>query len=357
MSVGREGGRTAGVDLMNQINDGKLRREAPGAALEEVKLQVSLECEELLSIGARIRPLLIGNNQIGWVRGMYSSEHRILQKWVYNTTEFMIQSFLLTTTLSRKEIEALSTNELWSLVKTLQTMKEYDLSLLPYMSAFVTTHTSEYLWHGKGRALASFENRHVQLPDGKSIKLLAPSDHARIWASLCTYREQSKIRVDNSLNALMIVRPWAGKSADSLANDLKMASRLLQPDSHEPWKMIVKPKVTTPDDGWAHMEDDSVEGLQKHLDGMLNNDKHEQLIAHIENQHHREAQRKDLEIQELISQQGEGISEGAMVIQTDEEVMAMQRLLQTGKPPVQYENQNTLLDAQRQIRKYQLDIA
>ncbi len=69
----------------------------------------------------------------------------------------------------------------------------------------------------------------VDPPDGARIGLSAPFDYAKLWATLCSYRETVRRRVDDNVNALMVVRPCAGKEADGIARKMHAAAKALTP--------------------------------------------------------------------------------------------------------------------------------
>ena len=255
------GHKTRGVELMEQLNSGRLH-QAPSAELVKVRSAISFEIEELLEVGARVRPLFVGKERIGWVRGVHLSERKQLKRYITDPLELLSHIVLLGTTISREYLRSLSSMELRSLVRVVTEMTNSDLRLYPYMGAFVTTSTSEQLWFSRGIELTSFQKRLIELPDETRMTLWSAPDQARLWATLCSYREKAKVRLDASMNSLMILRPWAGKSADGLANELKANARLLLPDTMEPWTEVVAAKrVIDLDDGWAHGEDDSREGI------------------------------------------------------------------------------------------------
>lgn len=53
---------TRGVDLMRQLNEGTLE-QAPSEYLQKIREEVTSAIEELLDVGARIRPLLVKANE------------------------------------------------------------------------------------------------------------------------------------------------------------------------------------------------------------------------------------------------------------------------------------------------------
>jgi hypothetical protein len=75
--------KTQGVELMQRLNDGSLE-QAPSAFLLKTREDISTNAEELLEVGARIRPLLVGDRQIGWVRGVHPSERKVLKRWIFD---------------------------------------------------------------------------------------------------------------------------------------------------------------------------------------------------------------------------------------------------------------------------------
>jgi hypothetical protein len=95
-------------------------------------------------------------------------------------------------------------------------MSDSDLKLYAYVSAFVTTSPSEQLWYSQGTNLSSFQERIVAMPDGKKIRIAAPSEQARLWATLCSYWVQAKQRLEASMNAVLTIRPMVGEGADPI---------------------------------------------------------------------------------------------------------------------------------------------
>jgi hypothetical protein len=323
----------SGVDLMMRINDG-LAVKAPTEYVQKIKAEVTDACDELLDFGARIRPLIVDKTQIGWVRGFHGSERRILNRWVYSSNDYIAKSLAITTTLTTEEIEDLTALEIKNLVELVRNMTDYDFSLYPYLSAFSTTSASENLWNGKGGQIASFENRKVEMPDGKVMTIMAPSDHARLWSTLCVYREQAKRRLDANFNAVLIIRPWAGKSVDPLNAELKGIARQLRSDSMEAWEnLITVEDKRNLDDGWAHPDNlDTREGMLKELHGMLNNDKHEQLMGEFYRKQVEEAEAQKRQIEESVNRRGGiGINEETIVVETEEAVLQRERDLKQGR--------------------------
>jgi hypothetical protein len=226
--------------------------------------------------------------------------------------------------------------EIRSLAEVVQRMSEYDTSLFPYMGAYATTASSESLWYGRGERLTSWENKTITLPDGKKMRILTPPDHARAWAALCSYREQAKRRLEENFNALFVVRPLAGKSADPIANELRGVQRSLETDSIEPWEKVVR--VQSPknlNDGWGH-PGDSLEDLQRELKGMMEGDKHEQLMEAWGRQMTEEAKQKVKDLEELRKKRGSerpGIVSERIQVLTEQQVRERQAALKKGMAP------------------------
>lgn len=296
--------RTAGVAMLEQINDGRIQQEGT-AEIKKARDTISVEIEELLEVGARIRPLYVGKERIGWVRGVHLSERKQLKRYVHDHIELLTHVVLLGTSISKEYMRSLSAVELRGLLRVVTEMTNSDLRLYPFMSPFVTTSTSEQLWHAHGRELTAVRKRKIEMPDEATITLLSAPDQARLWATLCTYRESAKVRLDASMNSLMILRPWAGKGADGLAAELKHTAKSLLPDAIEPWTEAVETKrAINLDDGWAHGEDDSRDGIMRELHGMMNNDRHEQIIAKMEAQARAKLEEQTKNIEAKIQERG-----------------------------------------------------
>lgn len=340
---------TQGTELMKQINDGRIEH-LPSAFLAETRDNISAAIEELIDVGARIRPLQVGDRQVGWVRGIHLSERKALKRWIYNENDFVAHLLRLGTSLTEAEIHDLSLVELRSLSRVVRAMTESDLKLYPYLHAFVTTSTSEQLWYSKGTESTSFRERMVDLPDGKRMKIIAAADQSRLWATLCNYRIQAKERLDASFNAVLTIRPLVGKGADPLAADLKSIARSLQTDSFEPWREVIRvaPEANYAD-GWAHSEDDSLEGMKRELDGMVSNDRHERVVAMFEQQERDRAEKRKRQMEERIIKRQQELSEPRrMVVLTEAEVQVQaeanrQKREKIG-PVVQEETQSSVAD-------------
>lgn len=339
---------TDGTRLMQQIFSGETKRVTP-EVVKTVRTQVSEACEEILDLGARIRPLMVEDERVGWVRGVHITERKALARW-YTGGEYVEGVLLLATTFTREELDLCTGREIYQLAKLVKQMTEYDLSLAPYMRAFSTTSTSEFLWHGKGRALTSFENKIIEMPDGKKMKIMTPSHHAKLWSTLCTYREQGKTRLDGMMNATMIVRPWAGRNIEPFVAELRTSLRNMAADAIEPWEGIVSTQATDVDDGWGH-PDDTKEGLLRELHGMLAHDRHEQVMDAFMAQQIAAAEAEQARIERLQKVRGgPGVSqkEGYVVL-TPGQVREREKSLKKGTPVRDTEISPT---AGERIRKY-----
>lgn len=327
---------SVGMDIMRQIQDGTMKT-LPAKDVEDVKKDISDACEELIEVGARIRPLMVDGVQVGWVRGIHLQERKALKRWVREPNDFVALTLQHATSFNREEIEAMQAEEIKSLVELVKGMGDYDLSLFPYLNAYVTTHSSESLWYGKGEQLASFDNKVINMPDGKKMTIIAPPDHARLWTTLCAYREQAKRRLEENMNALFIVRPWAGKHADPVAGELKSVAKQLETGSNFMWEQVVRvPKKIDVNDGWGH-PGDSLEDLQRELKGMMEGDRHEQMMEAWSAQMIHEAEEKSKQVEEARKKRGQaeaGVYQGSIEVLTDKEIRARQAALAKGTKPM-----------------------
>jgi hypothetical protein len=100
------------------------------------------------------------------------------------------------------------------------------------------------------------------------------------------------------------------------------------------------------DDGWAHSEDDSIEGMKRELDGMFSNDRHEQAVASFEAGVREKAEQRKQQLEErLIKRQREMVETPRMVVRTEAEVRAREESLQNKVGPVvQEETQSSVAD-------------
>lgn len=331
-----------GREMLERIQSGQYK-PAPTEYISVVRKQVSDNCEELIEMGARIRPLMDGSKQIGWIRGVHPSERKQLKRWIKNPDDFILNMVLLGTSFSAEEVEAMSSVEVYELVEIIRKMTDYDMSLTPYISAFSCTQMSETLWFSKGVKLTNYENRIVTMPDGKRIQISNPPDQVRMWASLCTYREQAKKRLDENWNAVLIVRPQVGKGAEPVVADLKRVARSLETDSMDPWARIVKNEEKKLDDGWAHGGGSSIEELMREMNAMVKGDKHEKVMDAWGDQMEKEETERLKKIDEVRKQRNvtgqAGVVDERVEYFTEEEMRARQLALKQGKlPPAKERN-------------------
>ena len=324
-----------GMDIMRRINAGEIK-QAPIKQVEAVKMKIIENCEELIRQGARVRPLMSNGKQVGWCRGVHFSERHMLKRWVKDPNDYILNILLLGTTFSKEEIEEMSGFEVKSLTEVIQQMTLYDNSLIPYLPAYSTSYQSENLWFSQGEQLASWENREIKMPDGKVMRVMLPSDHARSWVSLCSYRNQAKKRLEDNYNALFIVRPWAGKSADPIQAELNRAAKGLEVDAMEPWQNIVRrSKEVDLNDGWAH-PGDSVEELRRELKGMMEGDRHERVMEAWQKQMQAEAEAKAKAREAERKRKGTdriGIVSEKIEVLTIADVKAREKALREGRLP------------------------
>jgi hypothetical protein len=331
-----------GKEMLERIQSGQYK-PAPTEYLSVVRKEVSDNCEELIEMGARIRPLMDGDKQVGWIRGVHPSERKRLKRWIKNPDDFILNMILLGTAFTAEEVEAMSSVEVYELIEIIRKMTDYDMSLTPYMAAFSCTQMSENLWFSKGVKLTSYEDRAVTMPDGKRIQISTPPDQVRMWASLCTYREQAKKRLDENWNAVLIVRPQVGKGAEPVVADLKRVARSLETDSLDPWSRIVKNEEKKKDDGWAHGGGSSIEELMREMNAMVRGDKHEQVMdawgVQMEKEETERLKKID-EVRKTRNTTGQaGVVDERVEYFTEAEMRERQLALKQGKlPPVKERN-------------------
>ncbi len=296
------GVRSHGADLMNRISTGDLR-QAPSAAVEKLRTTVVAALEELFVVGARIRPLMLDSRQVGWVRGLHVSEHRLLRRWAATQDDLLTSILHLATTFSREDLNNMSVGDIRSLARLVGQMTEYDLSLYPYVAAFCTTSISGSLWASGPSVVSSWSSgKGVRMPDGATIELLAPSDHVRLWAALCRIREDSKASLDRAINSTMLAQVWVGDKATQMLRSLQSEMARYQPDRPEPWTDISPAKPTELNDGWAHSGvDDSVQGLMRELRGISSYDRHERVMAYLERRQRAMADAERVRVETLVA--------------------------------------------------------
>src|ERR1700674_4611088 len=119
------------MDIMRRINEGTLRK-APAKDIEAVKAKIVENAHEIIEQGARIRPLMVDDVQVGWCRGIHTSERTLLKHWIKEPNDYIVNVLMLGTTFSKEEIEAMSGYEIRSLTEVVQQMSAYDNSIVPY---------------------------------------------------------------------------------------------------------------------------------------------------------------------------------------------------------------------------------
>ena len=72
---------TKGVEMMRRLNDGQIEVQL-SHAVAQTRGSVTAAIEELIEVGARIRPLYVYGKRTGWVRGVHLSERKALRRWV-----------------------------------------------------------------------------------------------------------------------------------------------------------------------------------------------------------------------------------------------------------------------------------
>ena len=316
---------TGGTELLQELMDGDTKPRTSKAA-DGLRAKVTPALHELLDQGCRVRPLLLGGKHVGFVRGLHGSERRLIHSWYPDAEMRIFQIVAHGTTLIDDEIESLNGTEIQNLIRQINAITEADFTLYPYISAFATTSVSELLWYGRGAACATWSRNQLVIPGGWSFNLLAPPEHARLWAGVAALRERSKKRLDDTFNAAMITRALVGKGADKLYQSLKKTQKALQADSANAWMDLVPPDLADVNlkDGWGHaLADDSREGVMRELSGMEGEDKHEQVMSAFYQQQMEAARARERQIERSLSGAVDDVEDVATIL-TSFQVREMQ---------------------------------
>lgn len=322
-----------GSDLMKDINDGKIAVRSSKYA-EDVKLHITEAMVELITFGARIRPLFLNKTRVGWIRAIPYNEKRQLDIWYPDYHDRIEQTILHSTSLTSEEINSFDSTELSGILKSILNMNLPDLSLYPYISAFVSTSASFRLSTSMTSDLLT--PKKIVMPDGKVMRQLCSSDILQLWISLARMREQTIEKLNNAQNAGTIARAFVGKGADNYNSAISKALESLKSDTIEPWMEVINfLSVKTDenfDDGFGHShQDNSVEGLMREMKGMSEGDKHEQLMEAFHHSQIKEETDKRDKIEELIRRRRELLESSdqneIMVVRTEAEVRQREREL------------------------------
>jgi hypothetical protein len=337
---------TTGTDLMNQLSPGELHQKSSEVA-SKVKDHVSVAMEEIITMGARVRPLKLNGLRVGWLRPLAYAERKVLDRQIDDDDERVLLTMKYCTTLTEDEILDLDIFELNSILHRIYDANLADLSLFPYISAFVSTQVSHNLWTSKTDLL--FNRDEIRLLDGRTMRFIAMPDHLRLWASLATLRVDSINKLERTLNFGTLIKAQIGKGADKYVNELIRALNGFQTDLIEPWTEVVdfmKLQHDIPQfgDGFGHShQDSSVQGLMREMHGMLQGDKHEQLMDTFYQKQLTEAQQKEAEIQDIVQRRRKALDEmeddGAMVVVTDAEVRRREREIRARSSQTFFEKQ------------------
>ena len=325
-----------GTQLMDQIASGELKYHQSNIA-QEVKGRVTTAMDEIIQLGARIRPLKLNGKRVGWIRPLAYAERKILDQLIEDESERILLTLTHCTSLTEDEVLDLDIHELNSILHRLYNANVADLSLFPYISAYVTTQASQNLWCSRHDLI--YDRKIITLPDGKTLRLLATPDHINLWATLSTIRQNSINRLEESLNFGTLIKAQIGKSAEKYVKELIRSLNMFQVDLLEPWTEVVdyvKLQANKPhfEDGFGHAhEDNTIQGLMREMDGMFQGDRHEQLMQTFYDKQLSEAKEKETKIQEIIQQRRKALDEmeddGALVVVTDAEVRRREREIQS----------------------------
>jgi len=323
-----------GSDLMNQLNRGELTKKSSEYALT-IKNEVTTALVEIISYGARIRPLILEGRQVGWIRPFGFSERKQLDTWFQKEEDRIKHLVHLCTTLDMESIESLDMVELNSILKTMTLGHTADLSLFPYISAFVTTQSSINLWKSRHEEL--FKPKDIIMPDGKRLHQMTVNDHTPLWATLSSMRDETILRTEAAVNSAIIARSMSGgNSWENYLTSLQKVLNSYSPDNMDTWTNTIdfvsyNAKKADFTDGWAHSHEDvSTEGLLRELQGMMKGDKHEQLIDQFYAQQLKLEEDRQEKLNELIKLRRDRLErensfENIEVIRTEREVQERER--------------------------------
>ena len=287
--------------------------------LSQLRSRVTMAFEEYLTFGARVRPLKFKDTPVGFLRGIYPGEKGWILRMYEDPKERMYAFLGLATSVSREFIDSLSTVELQRLLLIIHRFSQNDYALLNWVYPYSTTTSSERLLSAGVKP-----PQEILIPSG-SFKPVCPPDMYSLWSYLTKLREDSKKNLQEASNNLMIVRALVGKQAQGLASEIKNAQKAMQPNHPEPWKDTgVVDENFDPEDGWGHIiQDDSVEGIMREFNGMLEGDKHEQMMRSLAENQKRKAEEEHNRILSMRERSGRvaGISSYDRIL-TNEEVRA-----------------------------------
>lgn len=341
-----------GRDLIEQAFNQGSSHLPPEA--EEIRRKVTIAMEEVILFGGRVRPLLLSGRQVGFIRSLGVHERMWLGRMVPESNDRIVELIRLATTLEVDFIRSLSLAEVKRLLLTISRLNKNDSSLLPWIYPYTSTSSSERLFQIGVRPKES-----LMLPGGKSMPLVAPNDLFTQWFNLASIRDDSKQSLRETANAVLIVKAMIGKGAQQLTSDIKSAQKMLLPDLADPWSdMGIGVEGFDPEDGWGHIhQDQSLEGLLREYHGMINNDKHEQLMHEFAVLHRERAEREREKVKRLQSRV-EGITYRERGL-TEEEVRAQdvaRRKAEQSRKERIYEESLVLTEAQEENKTRAWDI-
>lgn len=284
-----------------------------------LRRRVSLSLEEIVLVGARVRPLMIGGHRVGWVRGLPIEERIMISRWVGNTwgpggdhVRFLIRE---ATSLTNEQIDDLSLVEVSGLVRMINQMTAADNSLHAFIPAFVTTLMSERIWYSRGQETTT---RVVDMPDGFQFKLRTTHEIIRMWGYYSTLRHRSLEKIDQAINSAALASAFSKPKTDPI-QQLNKLKKSLNTDSDAPWvetahRLKDGDYAKHLDDGWGRSDDDSVDGIMREYKGMIEGDNHEKVMDMFYNQQSAEEEAEELVRKALNSKHREVIESGRRVL-------------------------------------------
>jgi hypothetical protein len=315
---------TQGTELMKKIHSGEISAVKSGVA-QQIRREISGVFEEIIEVGARIRPILMDGKRQGWIRGLSVNERKLLTAWYSDQNELIIEALTIATSFTREQVCSLNSYSFRSLLRLSNIMSTADVSLYPYLVPYTYTSSSEDLWRSGSRSFTTFYNKKIIMPDGAELTILCPSDHSRFWASLCDRRTQSLRELAASYDATLIAGSMVGKAASKIVTSLNKRAKYMEVNSDEPWRNITTKDQTKDlnlNDGWGHaLDDSSEEGLLREGQGMVKYDKHEQFMEKF----YTEYTNKENKKQTKEKEKEQGIFEEVSTVLTGKQVLELEK--------------------------------
>lgn len=326
-----------GTELMQRLSTGELSSVHSEVAIR-VKQEVTNAFEELVRVGARIRPLMLGGVRVGWVRSLGFAERNQITLWAANVQERVFLTLKYATSLTADDINNLDNTEINSILRIIQTANTSDISLYPYVSPYATTYSSVKQWDSRTDEL--WTRKRIEMFDGRILTIMLCPDLLHYWAAMASCREHSIQKLEHSLDISYLIQ---STTREQYSKELVKALNEFNPDRIEPWLEVVNTLALDPNlnlqDGFGHAhQDSSLQGLMREMHGMMEGDKHEKLMQSFYTSQLKAAEERTRQIEEKIRrsrQQAEMASEPPVVCLTDSEMAALEQRTKAKSPEAQ----------------------